>query len=573
MKIPKGIRGISAYPVTLNLMWSSRITSTLCVKPFQRPYSWSSDQIEALFRDQFFPLANPKANGDVPNSFIGAVVILPESGGAELVDGQQRLTTLTMTIGIGCKMLKNIGYTIPESCRSFYKRFSNHQWIRVKPANESCYSKVMDPGLPLSELNNYLLNDDSEMSKAAGTIESSIEDYIEIYGGKRGDAIKSLLDIIAEEIGLVVIQVKSHSQALDVFQALNAGGMPLTLDQLVKSLIHKISEKLGSEIEKYIDDAWEGASGDSFYECIKSPTERSDFLIYYYKGFIGSISTRSAYLNYKNWLEEGFSKASNKRDFCHQLISHLREYWVFYSRFNPILYQMGAKILVPALFASREKIKTYKVNESALEKEMHHIAFSLECGFSRVILMKSSLAKVDSKITSLCRTLAKLKSVDEIHLEIKNFYCQRSFGLDDDARFRRSIEEYKFKNTNKVAILLLRRVHEAIRSKSFVAKHQLGINESKAKFSTTPAIIFDKNIANKSLLSLDFVSDGNIDVSLYKTLTNSISNLILTSDLVVNAANLVVNKPWTKAYKVNKSFLEKRGKRISSCASKIWSIS
>lgn len=573
MKIPKGIQGLSAYPTTLSLMWSNRDTSSLLIKPYQRPYSWSGDQIKTLFRDQFFPLANPKTDDKVTNSFIGAVVVLPGKGGAELVDGQQRLTTLTMTIGIGSKLLKTTDTQLPESCRKFYKLYDSKQWIDVKPINKECYEMVMDLTVSKSKLDKYLDdNYEDVMCAAVKHIEDSIEDFIDIFGRSRSEAIKSLLDILVSDLGLVVVQVKSHEQALDVFQALNAGGMPLTLDQLVKSLILKTYEKLGPDIEQIIDSEWEGKSDESFNKCIKLADERSDFLIYYFKAFVGVISTRTAYSYYKNWLEEEFKRASNKHEHCINLINSLKKYWIFYSKFRPLLFQMGAKILIPALFASYERLQLLGVRDSSIDEQMNRVAFTLERGFARVILMKIKLNQIETRVVPLCKTLLRSKSINDLHLDIKDFYCQRAFGLDNNALFRRSLEEYKFKNTNKLAILILRRVNEAMRAKSCNESHQIGISHTKAIFGAKEALPFDKNASNKFLESHGYVTDGNFDPALYKTLSQSIANLLLTSDLVTELSRISVNQPYTKTLKVDRRFLENRGKVISDYASKIWSI-
>jgi len=573
MSINAGIQGLSAYPTTLSLMWANRHTSSLLIKPYQRPYSWTGEQIKTLFRDQFFPLANPKVDGKVTNSFIGAVVVLPGKGGAELVDGQQRLTTLTMTIGIGCRLLKMLGAQLPESCKKFYRLYDNGNWIEVKPINKQCYEMVMDLKVSRTKLNIYLdKNEEDVMCNAVREIEESIEDYIGIFGHSKSEAIKSLLDILVSDLGLVVVQVKSHEQALDVFQALNAGGMPLTLDQLVKSLILKTYEKLGSAVEEIIDTEWEGTSAESFNKCIKSADDRSDFLIYYYKAFVGPISTRTAYTNYKNWLEEEFKQASNKREHCINLIDSLKKYWIFYSKFKPLLFQMGAKILTPVLFASRERIQLLGAKNSSIDDQMHRVAFTLESGFARVILMKTKLNQVEARVVNLCKTLLKSKTIDDLHYDIKDFYCHRALGLDNNALFRRLIEEYKFKNSNKVAILMLRRVNEAMRSKSCNESHQIGLINTKANFGAKEALPFDKNAPNKFLESHGYVTDGNFDPALYKTLAQSIANLLLTSDLVTDLSRMSVNEPYTKSLKVDKRFLEKRGKVISDYASKIWSI-
>jgi len=188
------------------------------------------------------------------------------------------------------------------------------------------------------------------------------------------------------------------------------------------------------------------------------------------------------------------------------------------------------------------------------------------------LLMRVKLNQIESKVANLCRTLLKAKSVDDLHRLIKDFYSQRAFNLGDNYLFRRSLEEYKFKTTSRLAILTLRRVNEALRAGSCASLHQINLIDTKANFGAREALPYDKNVPNKFLDARGFKVDGSINLSLYKSLTQSIANLLLTSDLVADYSRISVNKPYTKSTQITKKFLYKRGKLISSHASKIWSI-
>lgn len=585
MKVPPGIEGLSAYPTTLSALWSHDSSSSLIIERYQRPYSWSDLQIETLFKDQFFPLADSTHNSTLSNSFIGAVVLLPgRSGQSEVVDGQQRLTTLTMILGLACKMLKNMDHEIPATCRKFYKLHSAEHWIKVKPVNKSCYEKVIDPEFSQVELDRYLdvvLHSDPEdiMANGVKIIQECIKDFVQVFrvstnnlGKTNGDAISHLLEILSDNLGLVVVTVNSHGQALSVFEALNAGGMPLTLDQLVKSLLLKTFDKSGPAIAAQIDDFWEGDSADSFLKCLKSSSQRSSFLLYYYKAFVGPIKHKSAYSAYKSYFESIHSDGANPELSCRKLLIHLKSYWVFYSSFNPLLYQLGGEILIPVLFSSREVVQKSGCSEDKIISEMSRISFCLECGFSRVIFLKSKLSAVDARIVGLCKTILKCKNSKDIVEEIKSFYRHTSFGLNDDSDFRKSIEEFKFKSNNKAAILLLRRANEAMREDSTAAGHQLELNNPSAKYSLFFAEPYNANIASKTLLSMGYSTDGIEDRKIYKVLTNSIGNLILTSDMTSDPARTPVNKPFTKTAKINRAFLEDRAKEVSKIISRVWSI-
>ena len=72
------------------------------IPPYQRPYAWTTDQAGELLDDILYAMRGIEDKNGVnaaPPYFLGSVVIVKESAGearAEIVDGQQRITTLTI---------------------------------------------------------------------------------------------------------------------------------------------------------------------------------------------------------------------------------------------------------------------------------------------------------------------------------------------------------------------------------------------------------------------------------------------------------------------------------------------
>ena len=67
----------------------------MAMPPYQRSYSWEHAEAEALLND----LRDATENSE--NHFIGAIVLVKEASGRYLiVDGQQRLTTLTILLAV-----------------------------------------------------------------------------------------------------------------------------------------------------------------------------------------------------------------------------------------------------------------------------------------------------------------------------------------------------------------------------------------------------------------------------------------------------------------------------------------
>lgn len=69
------------------------------IPPYQRPYAWQVEQAGQLF-DDLFTFMKEEANDGDPY-FLGSIVLIkrPEDAVADVVDGQQRLTTLAVLFG------------------------------------------------------------------------------------------------------------------------------------------------------------------------------------------------------------------------------------------------------------------------------------------------------------------------------------------------------------------------------------------------------------------------------------------------------------------------------------------
>ena len=76
----------------------------LNIPPYQRPYSWEQEQVEDLIGDLLYAVGDTVTyNNNMSPYFLGSVVLIRSSEDEpkyDVVDGQQRLTTLTILLSI-----------------------------------------------------------------------------------------------------------------------------------------------------------------------------------------------------------------------------------------------------------------------------------------------------------------------------------------------------------------------------------------------------------------------------------------------------------------------------------------
>lgn len=76
---------------------------------YQRPYAWTTEEAEELLQDLLTAMGDGEKTDDLPPYFLGSIVIIKddEQPDAQVVDGQQRLTTLTMLLAALRNLIKS----------------------------------------------------------------------------------------------------------------------------------------------------------------------------------------------------------------------------------------------------------------------------------------------------------------------------------------------------------------------------------------------------------------------------------------------------------------------------------
>ncbi len=80
------------------------------IPPYQRPYAWATEQTSALL-DDLQTASEAKEIEDMPPYFLGSIVIIKkkEKALSEVIDGQQRLTTLTILLCVLRELIEDDG--------------------------------------------------------------------------------------------------------------------------------------------------------------------------------------------------------------------------------------------------------------------------------------------------------------------------------------------------------------------------------------------------------------------------------------------------------------------------------
>lgn len=239
----------------------------LVIPVFQRNYSWKEENWKELWID-----IKNGYNEDRPH-YMGSVVLVENNDSKEIVDGQQRITTLTL---LYLAIIKNFLLLIDNNIRSKdnLERVNNIKNNIIYKRDLYNLNKVKNK-LILNDVNNtiyenYIVPD--KLNDVSDNIEESNLKLIKCYQyfteQIKKECIKDeskypnekyLLDYyeyISSKVIFIEITAKDYSSAYTIFETLNDRGLDLTVTDLLKNYIfsmldnddHKNAQLLWSKI-------------------------------------------------------------------------------------------------------------------------------------------------------------------------------------------------------------------------------------------------------------------------------------------------------------------------------------
>ena len=279
------IKSANQYPV--HTLFSHEGNVLYRIPPYQREYSWYKAQWEDLFEDLI------EAEGA---HFLGTIITLDqttdplEGNILHVVDGQQRLTTLTLLLAAVYSVLKEHIDELDDDTRTDVTNLGRQlvrkadQQPRVRPQKQGHnlfdYLKTLEgAGLPVEgEWKPYYPS--RRIAKCYRYFRAAILKLAETEELSETEAALRVHEAALQAV-IVKIEVASHADAFVLFESLNNRGMPLSPVDLIKN--HLLAESEKKQIMN-VDQAFKHwndmltSLGDSY-----STQER--FLRHYYNAF------------------------------------------------------------------------------------------------------------------------------------------------------------------------------------------------------------------------------------------------------------------------------------------------
>ena len=242
---------IEAHDQTiLNILSNQKYT----VDYYQREYSWQQNHIEQLINDlcsAFLNNYDPKHyRKDVANYncyYLGPLVLSKQSGESSIIDGQQRLTSLTLFLIFLNNKQKELGLNDSLSSMIFSETYGEKSFnINVEnriPCLEALFK---------NEEYNLVGEEDASTINMVERYQNICEVFPDELINK--DVFPFFLDWLKNRVILVEIIAYSDENAYTIFETMNDRGLNLTPTEMLKGFL--LSKYQNQDKRKQANDFW-----------------------------------------------------------------------------------------------------------------------------------------------------------------------------------------------------------------------------------------------------------------------------------------------------------------------------
>ena len=237
------------------------------IPSYQRPYAWELDQARELMSDIASAMDNAAASGGI--YFLGSIVLIksPNDPQARVIDGQQRLTTLTILLSVLRDLTADEETRIERRSYVFQKgsadRGTKDQYrLLLRERDRAFFLKhIQKPGATNSLSDPVTLRgSEQRMIENACCFRTQLE-------GMTEDRRNKLIQFMLQRCYLVVVAVPTAQAARRIFTVLNARGLDLTATDILKAnLLDRVSEPHDIDLAKRWEAVEDALGRDNFVE-------------------------------------------------------------------------------------------------------------------------------------------------------------------------------------------------------------------------------------------------------------------------------------------------------------------
>lgn len=223
------------------------------IPDYQRPYAWTTEQATELFDDLVSAMEDARNSGAVSQYFLGSIVLIKNdrAPSAMVVDGQQRLTTLTMLFAALRAAWEAVSYSqgvksvtpfLYEEGDEMLGKATGYRFTAREEDADFFRQYVQEPGgIEKLVVNTNKIEDSRLRYRENATL------LLARTNALSPDDRNALWKFLANDCSLVVISTPDLEAAYRIFSVLNNRGLDLAPIDIIKAEVLGSIRRIGGE--------------------------------------------------------------------------------------------------------------------------------------------------------------------------------------------------------------------------------------------------------------------------------------------------------------------------------------
>ena len=248
---------ISAHEVAISKVFSSDYQ--FYIPDYQRPYAWGKEQALQLVAD----LADALDREGDEDYFLGSIVLVKadKESAADVIDGQQRLTTVTILLSILRALTTHVGMKSAFEQMIFepgnaLQELKARARLDLRSRDRAFFAEFVQQGR-FAEL--FAVPDGALTTDAQRNIRdnaSAIHDELSAWDETR---LTTFSKLVSNKTYLVIVSTSDLASAHRIFSVMNSRGLNLSAADIFKS---RVVGLLDDEESEAYSHKWEDAEDD-----------------------------------------------------------------------------------------------------------------------------------------------------------------------------------------------------------------------------------------------------------------------------------------------------------------------
>ena len=201
---------------------------------FQRPYAWETEQIDELLDDLLYAMRRE----DQEDYFLGSVVLIKgDKPNSQVVDGQQRLTTLTMLLCVLRELAEDneIRNALDRRIRQQRDVLAGaEEVVRINlraQDREFFYRNIQNGG----RIDAFLTNTPKRETDSQERIFENVKRLHKALAALTQEERRRLAEFIIQRCYLVMVTTSNMTSAYRIFSVMNDRGLDLSATDILKA--------------------------------------------------------------------------------------------------------------------------------------------------------------------------------------------------------------------------------------------------------------------------------------------------------------------------------------------------